>query len=250
MVRYAAVGNEPFLSGYNGMYTNVVLPALTNVQAALAAAGLANTVKAVIPCNADILSDNNLPSQQTFRSDLAAIMLQIVQALASTNSPFVINLYPFLSLVLSTNFPIDFAFFDPNYPNPIIDGANRYYNVFDASYDGLVSALKAVGYPNMAISVGEIGWPTDGAQYANISLAQQFNQQLVNHLQSGVGTPLRPGKLDAYLFSLLDENAKSTLPGNFERHWGVFNFDGSIKYVLDLTGIDSFISRCRYLIFL
>lgn len=232
-----AVGNEPFLNGYNGKYVDSTLPALKNVQAALAAAGLADTVKAVVPCNADVLSSATLPSQETFRADLAPLMLQIVAALDSTKSPFVINLYPFLSLVLQPNFPIGYAFFSPNYNNPVIDGTRTYYNVFDAGYDGLVSALTSAGYPNMNVSVGEIGWPTDGAPYANISLAQQFNQQLVNHLQSGQGTPLRPGKLEAYVFSLLDENAKSTLPGNFERHWGVFNFDGSIKYVLDLTGI-------------
>lgn len=233
--RYVAVGNEPFLNGYNGMYVGVTLPALQNIQAALAAAGLGATVKAVVPCNADILGDQTLPSQQTFRPDLVALMLQIVTALNSTGSPFVVNLYPFLSLVLTQDFPIDFAFFS-GFNTPIVDGTRTYTNVFDASYDGLVSALASAGYPNMAISVGEIGWPTDGAPYANLSLAQKFNQQLVNHLDSGVGTPLRPGKLDAYLFSFLDENAKSTLPGNFERHWGLFNFDGSVKYPLDLTG--------------
>lgn len=235
-LRYVAVGNEPFLNGYNGRYVDATLPALKNIQTALAAAGLVDTVKAVVPCNADILGNQALPSQHTFRADLAPLMLQILAALDSTKSPFVVNLYPFLSLVLTTGFPIDFAFFS-GYNTPIIDGTRTYSNVFDASYDGLVSALASAGYPNMAISVGEIGWPTDGAGFANITLAQKFNQQLVNHLENGAGTPLRPGKLDAYVFGLLDENAKSTLPGNFERHWGVFNFDGSVKYPLDLTGI-------------
>lgn len=236
LCRYVAVGNEPFLNGYNGKYLGSTLPALQNVQAALAAAGLADTVKAVVPCNADVLGNQALPSQQTFRTDLAPLMLQIIAALDTTKSPFVVNLYPFLSLVLTQNFPIDFAFFT-GYTTPIIDGTRTYNNVFDASYDGLVSALSSAGYPNMAVSVGEIGWPTDGANYANITLAQKFNQQLVNHLESGVGTPLRSGKLEAYVFSLLDENAKSTLPGNFERHWGLFKFDGSVKYPLDLTGM-------------
>lgn len=234
-ITYVAVGNEPFLNGYNGRYVNVTLPALLNIQAALIAANLSPAIKAVVPCNADILSSDPLPSQQTFRSDLAPLMVQITAALHSTSSPFIVNLYPFLSLVLSQNFPIDFAFFT-GYTSPIIDGTRTYYNVFDASYDGLVSALTGVGYPDMEVVVGEIGWPTDGAVYANVTLAQKFNQQLVNHLENGVGTPLRPGKLEAYLFGLLDENAKSTLPGNFERSWGLFNFDGSVKYPLDLTG--------------
>lgn len=234
--RYAAVGNEPFLNGYAGKYQDVALPALKNVQAALQAAGHADTVKAVMPCNADILSSATLPSQATFRTDLAPLMLQIAAFLDSTGAPFVVNLYPFLSLVLGTNFPLDFAFFE-GYAYPIMDGTRVYSNVFDASYDGLVSALSAAGYPNMQVVVGEIGWPTDGTPYANITLSQKFNQQLVNHLESGTGTPLRPGvKIEGYLFSLLDEDAKSILPGPFERHWGVFNYDGSVKYTLDLTG--------------
>lgn len=90
----------------------------------------------------------------------------------------------------------------------------------------------------MSIIVGEIGWPTDGTVYANVTLAQKFNQQLVNHMLGGGGTPLRPNtQIEGYLFSLLDEDAKSTLPGPFERHWGVFNYDGSLKYPLDLTGV-------------
>ena len=44
------------------------------------------------------------------------------------------------------------------------------------------------------------------------------------------------GIIDAYLFSLIDENAKSIAPGCFERHWGVFEFDGKPKYELDLFG--------------
>ena len=138
------------------MFVGVTLPALQNIQATLAAAGLGETVKAVVPCNADILGDQTLPSQQTFRPDLVPLMHQIVAALNSTGSPFVVNLYPFLSLVLTQDFPIDFAFFS-GFNTPIVDGTRTYTNVFDASYDGLASALASAGYPNMAISVGEIG---------------------------------------------------------------------------------------------
>lgn len=225
------------MDGYAGRYQNLVLPALQNIQSALATAGLAATVKAVVPCNADVLSLATLPSAVTFRSDLATLMMQIVAALASTGSPFVINFYPFLSLYQNANFPIDYAFFSGT-ANPVTDGTLVYTNVFDASYDGLVRALTAGGYPNMSIIVGEIGWPTDGTVYANVTLAQRFNQQLVNHMLGGNGTPLRPGtQIEGYLFSLLDEDAKSTLPGPFERHWGIFNYDGSVKYPLDLTGV-------------
>jgi hypothetical protein len=41
---------------------------------------------------------------------------------------------------------------------------------------------------------------------------------------------------EAYLFSLIDEDIKSILPGPFERHWGLLYFDGVVKYPLDLSG--------------
>lgn len=45
---------------------------------------------------------------------------------------------------------------------------------------------------------------------------------------------MRPGPIDAYLFSLIDEDDKSIQPGNFERHWGIFTYDGQPKYQLNL----------------
>ena len=45
---------------------------------------------------------------------------------------------------------------------------------------------------------------------------------------------MRPGPIDAYFLSLTNEDAKSIQPGNFERHWGIFNFDGTPKYNLNL----------------
>jgi hypothetical protein len=38
------------------------------------------------------------------------------------------------------------------------------------------------------------------------------------------------------LFGLLDEDAKSIAPGNFERHWGIFRYDGQPKFPMDLSG--------------
>jgi len=236
--RWVAVGNEPFLTSYNGIYEDVALPALQNVQAALANAGHGNDIKATIPCNADVISTSPpyLPSQATWRADIATLMVQILQFLNNTGAPFMVNLYPFLSLVLTPDFPLPYAFFNST-SNSIVDGTHVYTNVFDASYDGLVTALTTAGFPSLPIIVGEIGWPTDGFPSANIQFAQSFMSQLVNHMLSGTGTPLRPGVLQGYLFSLLDEDAKSIAPGAFERHWGIFNYDGSIKYTLDLSGI-------------
>lgn len=45
---------------------------------------------------------------------------------------------------------------------------------------------------------------------------------------------MRPGPIDAILFSLIDEDEKSIQPGKFERHWGIFPYDGLPKYQLHL----------------
>lgn len=47
---------------------------------------------------------------------------------------------------------------------------------------------------------------------------------------------MRPTYIEVYLFGLLDEDAKSIAPGDFERHWGIFKFDGQPKFPIDLSG--------------
>ncbi|KAH6777201.1 O-Glycosyl hydrolases family 17 protein [Perilla frutescens var. frutescens] len=233
-IKYVAVGNEPFLNSYSGQFQSYVVPTLMNIQQSLAKANLAGMVKLVVPCNADAY-ESNLPSQGAFRPDLTQIMMQIVSFLNSNGSPFVVNIYPFLSLYGNSDFPQDYAFFEGT-THSVTDGPNTYYNAFDGNLDTLVSALGKLGYPQMPIVIGEVGWPTDGASGANLTAARVFNQGLVKNVLTNKGTPLRPGvpPMDVYLFSLLDEGAKSTLPGNFERHWGIFSFDGQAKYRLNL----------------
>lgn len=235
-IRYVAVGNEPFLKAYNGTYIALTLPALQNIQAALIKAGIANQVKVTVPLNADVYeSANNIPSEGDFRSDIKDSMIQIVEFLNNNGAPFMVNIYPFISLYDSPNFPIDFAFFD-GASAPVNDGGRIYDNVLDANYDTLVWALQKNGYGNMSVIVGEIGWPTDGNINANLNNSQRFNQGFMSRVMAGKGSPMRPGAMDAYLFSLMDEDAKSIQPGNFERHWGIFYFDGQPKYQLNLGG--------------
>ena len=87
----------------------------------------------------------------------------------------------------------------------------------------------------MEIVIGQIGWPTDGAPNATPSIAETFVKRLMDHLHSKSRTPLRlhypPSEI--YIFSLLDEDQRSIVVGNFERHWGIFTFDGQAKYRVD-----------------
>ncbi|KAI4335139.1 hypothetical protein L6164_013812 [Bauhinia variegata] len=235
-IRYVAVGNEPFLSSYKGQFVQTTYPALQNIQAALIKAGLGRQVKVTVPLNADVYqSDSGVPSEGKFRPDIEDQMTKIVKFLNQNDAPFTINIYPFLSLQADPNFPKEYAFFNGS-AAPVVDGSISYTNVLDANFDTLVSALEKIGYGSMPIIVGEVGWPTDGDPNANIKNAQRFNQGLVDRIVKRQGTPKRPTPTDIYIFGLLDEDVKSTDPGNFERHWGIFNYDGTIKYPLNLGG--------------
>lgn len=231
-----AVGNEPFLKAYNGSNLKTLFPALQNIQKALNEAGLSDKIKAVVPQNADVYeSGSNMPSDGNFRSDIKDLMLDIVNFLHDNNAPFVVNIYPFLSLYESTGFPYEFAFFDGG-GRTINDKGKNYDNVFDANYDTLVWTLKKNSFSDMKIIVGEIGWPTQGHRYANAQIANKFYNGFFKRMMANKGTPLRPGKLDVYLFGLLDEDQKSIEPGFFERHWGIFQYDGQPKFPIDLSG--------------
>ncbi|KAH7278412.1 hypothetical protein KP509_38G040000 [Ceratopteris richardii] len=238
-IRYVGVGNEPFLKSYNGSYLDLTYPALENIQSALNAAGYGSKIKATVPMNADVIQSNGPPSTATFRPDISVLMTQIVQFLSQNGAPYTINIYPFISLHDDPNFPVDYAFFDGS-ENSVVDGAFTYKNVFDASFDSLIASLAAAGpYGNMNVIVGEIGWPTDGDVNANMDYAKKFNQGFINHVLSNTGTPRRPNQpINYYLFSLIDEDQKSIQPGNFERHWGIFEYDGTSKYALSLTGVN------------
>ncbi|KAG6469315.1 glucan endo-1,3-beta-glucosidase 8-like [Zingiber officinale] len=236
-IKYVAVGNEPFLTTYNGSFLNITLPALQNVQAALNSAGVGDSIKATVPLNADVYNSpasNPVPSAGRFRADISDLMTQIVSFLHSSGAPFTVNIYPFLSLYDNPNFPVDYAFFDGT-SSPVVDSNGiQYNNVFDANFDTLVSALTAVGLGDLPIIVGEVGWPTEGDVNAKMAYAQRFYNGLLLKLSANQGTPRRPNQyVEVYMFSLIDEDAKSIMPGNFERHWGIFRYDGQPKFALD-----------------
>ncbi|KAH7296567.1 hypothetical protein KP509_26G028400 [Ceratopteris richardii] len=236
-IKYVAVGNEPLLKNASGSNMKILYPALVNIQNALNAAKLGDQVKVTIPMSADVIQAGSRPSGSTFRMDILNLMGQIVAFLSQNGSPFTINIYPFISLYSDPHFPVEYAFFDQASVF-VIDGMYTYYNAFDANYDSLVAALAAAGpYESMDIIVGEIGWPTDGDVNANLAYARRFNQGLLNHVSRRVGTPRRPNlMIQLYMFSLFDEDLKSIAPGNFERHWGIFKYDGRPKYSLSLKG--------------
>ncbi|CAL9198637.1 glucan endo-1,3-beta-glucosidase 9-like [Musa acuminata AAA Group] len=235
-IEFIAVGDEAFLLSYGQTFQPHVVGAAMNIQRALTAANLANTVKVIVPCSSDVYqSESNLPSKGHFRPDLNKTIIELLSFLDKHGSPFVVDINPFLTFQQKKNLSLDFVLFQTN-SHALSDGPNKYRNHFDMSIDTLVSALSKVGYAEMDIIVGKIGWPTDGAMNATPAVAQIFMQGLIDHLQSKAGTPLRPKRppRETYIFSLLDEDQRSIKTGNYERHWGIFTFDGQAKFNVDL----------------
>ncbi|CAH9099783.1 unnamed protein product [Cuscuta epithymum] len=162
-------------------------------------------------------------------------MIKICRYLRDNDAPFLVNIYPFLSLYQNPDFPIEFAFFDGG-AKPVVDKGVSYTNMFDANLDTLMWSLKKAGCESVRVIVGEIGWPTDGHPKANAQLVEKFYRGFLQKMAAKKGTPLHPGQIDAYLFSLTDENMKSVAPGDFERHWGIFGYDGKPKFQIDFSG--------------
>ncbi|KAE8039333.1 hypothetical protein FH972_011757 [Carpinus fangiana] len=234
-IEYVAVGDEPFLQSYGEQFHPFVIGAATKIQEALIRANLESKVKVVVPCSYDTFqSESSLPSKGHFRSDLNKTMIQLLKFLSKHRSPFFVTISPFVTLHQNKNISLDFSLFKET-AHPHNDSHRTYKNSFDLSYDTVVSALATAGFPNMDIVVAQIGWPTDGATNATPSIAETFMKGLMNHLHSKLGTPLRPRNppIETYIFSLLDEDQRSITTGNFERHWGIFTFDGQAKYPVD-----------------
>ncbi|GJN25006.1 hypothetical protein PR202_gb12788 [Eleusine coracana subsp. coracana] len=108
---------------------------------------------------------------------------------------------------------------------PMLDFHRKTHSPF--VLDSVFSAMKALGFEDVEVMVGETGWPTkamDGQVGVGPVEAAEFNRYLIGEASGGSGTPLMPGRtFEAYIFSLFNENLK---PGPVaERNFGLFQPD-------------------------
>ncbi|KAE8803250.1 beta-1,3-glucanase 2a [Hordeum vulgare] len=222
-IKYIAAGNEV---GDQGGDTGNILPAMQNLDAALAAAGLGG-IK-VSTSVSQRVTDGFPPSQGTFSSGAASYMAPIAQYLATTGAPLLANVYPYFSYVRDqAQIDINYALFKSQ-GTVVQDGANAYQNLFDAIVDTFYSALESAGAGSVGVVVSESGWPSEGGTAATTDNAQTYNQNLIKHIHVGQGTPKRPGAIEAYVFAMFNENRKG--PAEIEKHFGLFNPDKSPAY--------------------
>lgn len=228
--RYIAVGNEITPSDNTGI-APYVPTAMQHISDALAAAGLGR-VKVSTVLSMTILGRSYPPSLGTFQPNFRASFIDpIIKFLVKTNSPFLINVYPYFAYVSDvTNIHLDYALFTST-SVVVTDGAYQYHNLFDAMVDAVHAALEKAGGANVKVVVTETGWPSAGGTATTLANARTYNSNLIKSVKKG--TPRRPGKpIETYIFDLIDENQKNP---ELEKHWGIFLANKYPKYPLNFT---------------
>lgn len=222
---YVLVGTEVLHWGDQNMVSNLV-KAMRSVHNSLLRAGLGE-IKVSTAHSLGILASSDPPSSASFRPGWAEnVLAPVLLFHRKTKSPFMVNPYPYFSWTPNTS---NFSLFRPN-PG-VFDPVTRknYTNVYTLLLDAVYSSMKKLGYGDVEIAVGEVGWPSAGFPHCTVENARWHNLNVKRIGESGQGTPMMPGrKFETYIFALFNENLK---PGNEdERNFGLFRPDFSSVY--------------------
>ncbi|XP_039135014.1 glucan endo-1,3-beta-glucosidase-like isoform X1 [Dioscorea cayenensis subsp. rotundata] len=223
------VGNE-ILSTANKSLIRSLVPAMQNIHTALTGVELHHRIKVSSTHSLSILSTSTPPSTGQFRKGYDTQMIKpMLSFLRATNSTFMVNAYPFFGCNADT---LDYALFRGN--TRVFDENTGlvYMNMLDGQLDAVYSAMKLLGFTDIEIVISETGWPSVGDESeagVDIESARDYNAMLLQHVTSGVGTPLMPNRtFETYIFSLFNEDLK---PGpRSERNFGLFHPDMTPVY--------------------
>ncbi|CAK9184713.1 unnamed protein product [Ilex paraguariensis] len=232
------VGNE-ILSGNDTQLMAYLLPAMQTMHEALVNLGLSKQVYVTTAHSLAILGNSFPPSSGTFRQDLAERIQPILSFHSQTNSPFLINAYPFFAYKDNPGqVSLEYVLFQPN-PGFTDPNTNlNYDNMLYAQIDAVYSAMKAMGHTDVRVKISETGWPSKGDPNevgATPQNAQLYNGNLLRRIAQQQGTPAKSSvPIDVYVFALFNENQK---PGPAsERNYGLFYPNGTPVYNVGLQG--------------
>lgn len=231
-----AVGNE-VLTGFTNA-SSFLVPAMSNIYAALVANNLQSSIRVSSPCSMELLSQSYVPSSGEFNMSYPEISL-LLNFLSQTSSPYMLNVYPWKAYTLeSTAIALDYALFSRS--AGVFDSGTdlSYSSLFDAQVDAVYSALARANHSDLTIVVSETGWPTAGDANevgASLANAQTYNANLVQRLANKTGTPAHPGiEIDTFLYEIYNEDLN--VGPSSQRNFGMFNVDGTPFYTLNLNG--------------
>jgi exo-beta-1,3-glucanase (GH17 family) len=199
-VTHLAVGNEVLTN--SPQFASQLVPAMTNLHAALVTLNLSAQVKVGTPHNLQVLATSYPPSSGAFRPNITTQVKSLLAFLASTGGPIMVNFYPFFAYSDDPkNVSLAFALFQPDAGVTDVNTGLRYGNMLDAQLDAVYSAMERLGYHDIPVLISETGWPSGGELAATPANAQAYNLNLIKYVTASNGTPLRPGtSVDAYIF--------------------------------------------------
>ncbi|KAL0390647.1 UNVERIFIED_CONTAM: Glucan endo-1,3-beta-glucosidase 14 [Sesamum calycinum] len=237
-IKCITVGNE-VLTGNDTQLMSFLLPAMQTVYGALSSLGLNKEIYVTTAHSTGILGNSFPPSAGAFRQDLAVYLQSILNFHAQTNSPFLINAYPFFAYKDNPDqISLSYVLFQPN-PGTVDPITNLHYdNMLYAQIDSVYSAIKAMGHTNVQVKVSETGWPSKGDPNevgATPENARLYNGNLLSRIEQNQGTPAKPSiPIDIFVFALFNEDLK---PGpTSERNYGLYYPDGTPVYNIGLQG--------------
>uniref|UniRef100_A0A0E0N5C5 glucan endo-1,3-beta-D-glucosidase n=3 Tax=Oryza TaxID=4527 RepID=A0A0E0N5C5_ORYRU len=229
------VGNEVFSGNDTGMMASL-LPAMKAIYAAVGELGLGGQVTVSSAHSVNVLATSFPPSSGAFREDLAQYIQPLLDFHGQTNSPFLINAYPFFAYKASPgSVSLPYVLFEPN-PGVRDPNTNLSYdNMLYAQIDAVYAAMKAMGHTDIGVRISETGWPSKGDEDeagATVENAAAYNGNLMQRIAMNQGTPLKPNvPIDVFVFALFNEDMK---PGpTSERNYGLFYPNGSPVYAIN-----------------
>ncbi|KAJ0616694.1 putative glucan endo-1,3-beta-D-glucosidase [Helianthus annuus] len=239
------VGNE-VLGGVDPQLPQYLVPAMKSMYQALVNLGLNSQVYVTTAHSLQILKTSFPPSNGAFRDDLVQYIQPILAFHAMSNSPFLINAYPYFAYKSDPkNVQIEYLLFEPNSGTVDPNTNLKYDNMLYAQIDAVYSGIKALGHSDVQVRISETGWPSKGdvdEPGATVENAGIYNRNLLQRMQAGQGTPAHPSqRIDIYVFALFNENMK---PGPMsERNYGLYYPDGTPVYNL---GVQGYLPRIDY----
>ncbi|CAK9177662.1 unnamed protein product [Ilex paraguariensis] len=232
------VGNE-VLSGNDTQLMSYLLPAMQTIYGVLVNLGLSKQVYVTTAHSLEILGNSFPPSAGAFQQDLAEYIQPILNFHSQTNSPFLINAYPYFAYKDDPDqVSLEYVLFQPNpgVTDPITN--LNYDNMLYAQIDAVYSSIKAMGYTDVQVKISETGWPSKGDPNevgATPENAEIYNGNLLQRIEQQQGTPAKPSvPIDIYVFALFNEDLK---PGpTSERNYGLYYPNGTPVYNIGLQG--------------
>ncbi|XP_058207195.1 glucan endo-1,3-beta-glucosidase 11 [Rhododendron vialii] len=238
-----SVGSDPLL--HSDDLSDLILPAIQNVHLALRRLGINDIAVSTTFSFLKVVTTAFPPSSAEFQPPVADVLVKpLLDFLDQTNSSFLVNLRPYDVYKAKHEIPIGFALFREtpfNFRDDAVTGV-RYRNLFDAMVDAVVSAMAVAGHENIPVVVTETGWPSgqvpgvNGDPDATELFAGMYVNGLIEHLKSGLGTPLRKeGVAQAYVYELFDSDERQENGTGPVPYYGILYPNMTLKVNVDFS---------------